>query len=307
MQERVEQVRRTLPLWLLGTFIAVIVSGALWFQFVYKDPRNVFEAMLAGTMGVTGYTKQTVTDQGDGSKTTELRRMQFGAQPVSETMVTQHTDTTTVKTETVSTLTKQYVRFADIKTSQQTPDGKDIDFSDVLGKWGEGQIAPTPASGPFVGDVLTGSDQYTLVVPMGDVPADKRQELLRNLVENNVFVPDFGNVKTEVVNGRRTYAYPVQLQMQAYVGYLKHFGEAIGMAEYVEGLDPSQYAGVPPVEVMMYVDPLSRQLVRFDYDAGIARQDTFSSYGVMRVVPVPQDAIPLAELQSRISGAVSGE
>jgi hypothetical protein len=307
MQERVEQVRRTLPLWLLGTFIAVIISGALWFQFVYKDPRNVFEAMLSGTMGVAGYTKQTVTDQGEAGKTTELRRMQFGAQPVSETVVTQHTETTTVKTETVSMLTKQYVRFADIQTSQQTPNGGEIDFSDVLGKWGEGQIAPTPVSGPFVGDVLTGSDQYTLVVPMADVPADKRQALLKNLVDNHVFVPDYNGVKTEQVNGRDAYAYPVQLQMQAYVGYLKHFGEALGMAEYVSSLDPSQYEGVEPVNVTMYVDPLSHKLVRFDYDAGIARQDTFSGYGLVRVVPVPQDALPIAELQARISGAVSGE
>lgn len=307
MQERVEQLRRTLPLWLLGTFIALVISSALWFQFVYKDPRNVFEAMLAGTMGVAGYTKQTVTDQGEAGKTTELRRMQFGAQPVSETVVTQRTDVTTVKTETVSTLTKQYVRFADIKTSQQTPDGKAIDFSDVLGKWGEGEIAPTPASGPFVGDVLTGSDQYTLVVPMADVPADKRQALLKNLIDNQVFVPDYSGVKAEKVNGRTAYAYPVQLQMQSYVGYLKHFGEALGMAEYVSGLDPSQYEGVAPVEVTMYVDPLTRQLVRFDYDAGIARQDTFSGYGLVRSVPVPQDALPIAELQARISGAVSGE
>jgi hypothetical protein len=57
----------------------------------------------------------------------------------------------------------------------------------------------------------------------------------------------------------------------------------------------------------MYVDPLSRQLLRFDYDAGVARQDTFSSYGLLRTVPVPQDVLPIAELQARISGAVSGE
>jgi len=57
----------------------------------------------------------------------------------------------------------------------------------------------------------------------------------------------------------------------------------------------------------MYVDPLTHRLVRFDYNAGVARQDLFMSYDIVRSVAIPQDAIPVSELQAQISGAVSGE
>lgn len=306
MQEKLEGVRRTLPWWLLGSFVALLIAGALWFQFVYRDPRNAFEGMLAGTMAVTSYTKQTVSVTEEG-ESTELRRIQFGAQPVSETVVTQKTGEATVTTETLSTLQQQFVRFAAIETTQKTPTGEAIDFSNVRGIWGFGQTTGDPKNGPYVNDVLTGSDQYTLVIPMADIPIEKRGKLMQYLAQNHVFVPDYSAVTTEKVNGRSVYKYPVQLQMQTYVGYLKLFGESIGLADYVSGLDPTVYQGVAPVEVTMYVDPLTRRLARFDYDAGIARQDTFMSYGIMRTVDTPVDALPMAELQGRINRALAGE
>jgi len=306
MQERVEQLRENIWWWLLGSFVALLISGGLWFQLVYKDPQRVFESMLRGTMSVTGYTKETITEQGD-TKNVEVRRLQFGTEPVSETTVTQQTANTTVKTETISTLDQQYVRFADIQTEQKTPDGEDIDFSSVVGIWGKGQQAERAANGPFVGDAISGSDQYTLVIPMGNLQAEDRPALLQYLLDNHVFVPTYGEMRRETVNGRQVYAYPVQLQMQTYVEYLKRFGQAMGAAEYVSGLDPSQYAGIAPQNVTMYVDPLSRQLVRFDYNAGIARQDTFSSYGLMRTIEAPRETIDATELQQRINQVVSGQ
>lgn len=306
MQERVEQLRENIWWWLLGSFVALLISGGLWFQLVYKDPQHVFESMLRGTMSVTGYTKETITEQGE-TKNVEVRRLQFGAEPISETTVTQQTANTTVRTETISTLDQQYVKFADIQTEQKTSDGKAIDFSSVVGVWGKGQQAERSANGPFVGDAISGSDQYTLVVPMGNLSAQDRPALLRYLIDNHVFVPSYQEMRRETLNGRQVYVYPVQLQMQTYVEYLKRFGQAMGAAEYVSGLDPSQYAGIAPQNVTMYVDPLSRQLVRFDYNAGIARQDVFSSYGLLRSVDLPRETIEASELQQRINQVVSGE
>ena len=196
MQERVEQLRENIWWWLLAAFIALLVSGGLWLRVVYQDPQRVFESMLRGTMSVTGYTKQTTTEQGESS-VVETRRLQFGAQPVSETRVTQRTATTTVTTETLSTLGQQYVRFADIQTEQKTAAGENIDFSDVVGIWGQGQSTEKISAGPFVGDAISGSDQYTLVVPMGDIAAERRDMLMNYLLQNHVFVPYYQEMKRE--------------------------------------------------------------------------------------------------------------
>ena len=79
---------------------------------------------------------------------------------------------------------------------------------------------------------------------------------------------------------------------------LQQFVKKLGLPE-IAGLDPSQYAGVADLETEFKIDKNSRQLVEIKY-LGTGQQEFYSDHGLNGQIQIPEQTIPITELQTRI-------
>ncbi len=281
--------------WLLIVSI-VCLFGALfaWWQVVYKNPANVWNGMLENNFSTSGFTHHTSSDS-NGVTVKETAQTQLGAQNLVHSMTVLSQQTDTVKTEAINTPGASYVRYLQIKTSTKDPNGKPLDFSHALNIWAKGDLGGTGAQDTFA-QTLFG------ILPMGNVPPVKRIEILQFMDKNTVFSINYDNVKKEKQGGRFVYIYNVQLVPQTYVQMLKLFGESVGLADRVAGLDPADYANASPTDLTVSVDVLSRHVKSVKYTAAADRNETYEGYGIQKHVNLPQKTIPITELSQRLSG-----
>ncbi len=281
----------TLLHWLLlASFIVLVASFALWWQVVYTSPQHVFKGMLKNNFATTGFTRE-VNSIENGFKAHEMTQLQTGGQNITQSRTTIVQNKDTVATSSISTTSQEFVRYDEIETTQKTPDGTTLDFKDALGKWAKND---TGAPGQTFSQMLLG------IVPIGNVPADTRNELMRFIDKHTVFAPDYKSVKTKSIDGRKAYVYKVKILPQSYAEMLKMYGASVGFGGQVEQIDPAAYADMEPINIEVTVDVLSRNMVRLAY-VDSERTETYSGYGIHQEVTLPQKTIPYAELQQKLS------
>ncbi len=281
----------------LGIVIFVL-CGFLWLNYLHKDTTNVFNGMLRGSLSTAGVTK-TVSEKSEGSDFSQITQLQIGAENFSRgrTRLTQEVNgqANIVVTETIGTPNADFVRYADI----QVPNDPKLQeqYKKASGIWGK---SITTDDGSFKARYFSEALLILGIVPIGNVSAAQREELLTYLKDNKVYTIDpLKEIKKESIDGREVYVYPVKLKLQAYVTYLQKFAGAIGLGE-VPGLDPEAYAGAADTSIEMAIDPISRQLLRVTYADNPNRTETYGSYGVLADDKLPEDTISLSELQSKV-------
>ncbi len=97
------------------------------------------------------------------------------------------------------------------------------------------------------------------VVPVGNLSAQQRKQLVNEIKKNQVYKADYGNVKRHIVAGRPQYSYNVEVHPAPYVAMLKAFAHDIGITE-LERVDPAQYQDTPPLKFNFTVDVWSGEL-----------------------------------------------
>jgi hypothetical protein len=266
-----------------------IGSGWGWWHYVRSNPERTFYAAVENSLRTQGFTKKVTQDSGD-QKLEQGVQYSSGAQNVAHgfTTVTQTGDTNAnIKTEVISNPKEEYIRYTTINTDQKKPDGSALDFTQLVNKWGKA-------------DSTRGGDLYvetTLnVVPAGNLPADKRQPLMKMIRDKQVYKLD--NIQRALENGRPVYTYDVTVATETYVQMLKDFDKATGMAR-LESVDPATYKDSEPMTFQVKIDVWSQQLTQVNY-AGGQRVEGFGSHGITRTVDLPTDYIPIEELQSRL-------
>lgn len=278
---------------LLGLLLFV-GAGAAWWTSVGSNPRNVFYDMLDNSMKTRSIGRHVVQDNGS-QKLEQRSHLITGqtAQVNSLTTLSQGAGTS-VKTQSIGTPTEDFVRYVAIETDQLGASGQPLNFDNVIGVWGKS----TPAEqgegtrGELFGENVLG------VIPIGFVPYERRVELIKLIDEQNVYDIDYSKTKREVVNGRPQYTYDVVVKSDKYITMLKEFAKSVGLTQ-LESLDPSSFADAEPFQFSMTVDILSRQLVSVAF-TGSARTEVYSSHGHETSVTLPDQTIPIDELQARL-------
>lgn len=294
---RLKIARLSWATWLLIlASVWLIVASIVWWQVVYSDPKQVFEGMLKQNFSTGGYTKQTNSSE-QGLDTMESAQLQTGQQTLVRTLTVLQQDNDEVVTDAISTPEHEYVRYTKIDTSRKGEDGKTVDFSSAVNMWAKQE---GDGSNRAISQMLLG------LFPIGNVPAQDRNELLAYMKKNTVFSTNYDKVKTETNDGRRMYVYEVQLLPQPYIEMLKRYGMVMGLSDQVKDLNPADYADAAPTTLSVRVDVLSRQLRTVTMGettngSPSARNDWYSGFGIRQDVQLPTKTITTAELQQKLS------
>lgn len=276
--------------------IVIVLAAAFgWWHFVWQDPRRVFEDMLVRNLATTSVTR-TVNAGNAAQGVSQTVRLLMGPTNAADWVVTARQNGTTVATESIGVPASGYIRYTQIATGQKK-NGAAYDFSRALNIWGKSDgKTDTSLSSLFAQTLLDISNAP--IPPIANLTADQREKLLQFMNSEQIFAPDYTKTKTEAVNGRTVYTYQVGVHMVAYVRLMQAFAHDFGF-KYVDTIDPSQYAALPPLQVSMSVDPSSHQLVRISYAATGFTQN-YTDWGSQTSIAIPAHTISTTELQGRL-------
>ncbi len=283
--------------WLyVGGGVALAAAVGVWCYNASFNAERVFWNTIE-----RGLATRSVTIQADqaaeGSTAKETVRYSLGVDNLAHSFTTLTQGGTTVQTEMIGTASATYSRFLDVKTDQTKTDGTPIDFSKLVGIWSE----VDGVGGQFFAQTLLGVSLPVggTGVPIGELPAQKRATLMKQIRDDHVYQVAFDKVKKERVNGRMHYTYDVSLQPVAYMALMKHFAQGLGLHD-LDQLDPKAYEGQPSLSLQMTIDVNAQQIVRVS-DPNRGGSQTYSGYGIPVQVTPPQNAISGAELQQMLS------
>lgn len=251
--------------------------------------------MLENNLRTTSVTRTVRQDEGQQLFDQRVR-FQAGAQHVTEgsTQIEQTGEQSAkVLTENIGTPQTDYVRYGEIDTNQTNQAGQELDFSNVIGVWGRSPAGePGQTTGEQYNEIALGA------VPFGNLSASQRHDLIRFIIDNNVYEVDYGQVRRGSDGLRPEYTYQVTIQPQQYIALLKAYGEVAGLTQ-LRDVDPAAYQNSQPLRAEMTVDVWSQRLRRVTFENG--REEAYSAYGLNRTVELPTEAVPVQELENRIN------
>ena len=273
--------------------VALVLAGVFaWWQFIWQSPARVFDDMLAGNLQTTSVTK--TISVGNGTQSVDQTvRLQMGGTNAADWLVFAKQNGTSVGTESIGTPTAGYLRYIQINTG--TKHG--LDFSGVTNVWGKSDGKTDASLGDLYSQTLLDITSAP-TLPIGNLSAGARENLLAFNRDEKVFTPDFGKVKQETVGQRPVYTYSVAVRLQSYVRLMQLFAHDVGLKS-LDTVDPNQYAGLSPVTITVSVDRLSHQLVKISYgNSGFLQ--TYGDWGLLTPITVPSHTITTTELQQRL-------
>ncbi|HSX29363.1 MAG TPA: hypothetical protein VLE73_02265 [Candidatus Saccharimonadales bacterium] len=284
--------RPLLALYVVGVLL-LLVTACLWAYKQAIDPERVFWNAIDRGMRTTGVTIKAEQNNG-GSTMKQTLQYSLGADNRSYARTTLTQPGTIVVNEMIGTPTTDYTRYASITTDQKGKDGHKLDFSKILGVWAKSsqrQLFSQAALG-------TGLPLGGMVVPVASLSPDLRDNLMRQIREQEVYSTDFSKVTKQHANGRLQYAYDVKIKPMAYARLMKSFAQGIGLHD-LDQLDPNRFNTQQDLRVRLTVDVVSHHVVTAALPAGNYTQ-TYHSYDVPVGVQLPSNTISFDELQNRL-------
>jgi hypothetical protein len=287
---------KIIPLALLGGGLLMLVfAGWLWWTRLYATPERVFFGMLNNSLATSSVTRE-VSQEAQGNSLQQFIELNLGASNRSHIVSTlgqgSGANATKVTTESIGTTDADYTRYISIETNQTNEAGQKLDFSNLIGQWGKNEAHDTQNPVRYFNEALLG------VVPFGDLSPGDREPLLNLMRERKVFETDYSSATRRSEGGRQVFVYDVTIRPDVYVSMLQLFTRAIGL-ESIEGLNQQQYEGVPPLQAQLTVDIVSRQLTGIRYLAN-GRTELYSGHGLRQGIDLPEQTVPLSELQNRL-------
>ncbi len=271
--------------WVVGlTAIAVLlVAGFIWYKQGYASYENVFWGAISNNLATSSATRRTTQKLGD--RQTDLYiKLNAGSQNAAEILqVVTKPDQPGYKVvqDKIGTPVIDYVSYQDINTLKN-----DRDFSKLVGVWGQS----------------ASDDTYTQAIlstfPTGNLKPSLRSELVRAMQTKHVFSVNFEQIEHPRVNGQITNLYNVKINPVQYFEVYQQFLNVMGL-DKIDLPNPDNYANSKPLELKVYIKPEAREIVKVSYINN--QQDEFySSYGLDQHIEMPDNSIPLGELQKRV-------
>lgn len=292
------------PYWwvYLAGIVVLLITLCVWWTKVFMSSERVFWGMIQNSLSTSGYTLDISQDSSQGSVRQLVQVDLSGKSDQAHMISSVKQPGTTIETEIIGTRDADFARYRNIDTDQKGANGKAINLSKVENVWSKSTSADADsASGgnQLLAQSLLGIPFGTFPVPVGQVSSKARDQLLKQIREQDVYEVSFKDVKREKRNGRQVYVYEVKIQTILYVRMMKNFAKDLGLHELDE-VDPNSYQGAQPLSFTLVVEPLSRQLVAVENGQQGFKQE-YSGYGLPLNVKLPKDAITSAELQKRLS------
>jgi hypothetical protein len=197
----------------------------------------------------------------------------------------------------VGTPTTDYTRYVSVTTDQKGKDGKDLDFSHILGVWAQ---APTGNAQLFSQGLLgVGLPIGGVAVPIGNLSAPARAKMIKQIKSEVVYQINFKKVKTSHTRGRLMYIYDVAVQPVAYANLMQRFAQGMGLHD-LDALDPGAFQGQRATQMRLTVDARAHHLVSAQVPSTGASQ-TYTSYDIPSTFGLPKNTITVTELQNRLA------
>jgi hypothetical protein len=293
-----QALKRKPLLFFYGAGIILLgVAGWLWFAKLTINPERVFWGMIEQSLATNGVTVQS-TQTGNGSNVHQTIQFSLGSQNISHSLTTLVQGSTTVVDEMIATPKADYTRYLSIKTDQKSKEGKPLDFTKVLGVWakreGNAQL--------LAQDVLgTGLPLGGVAVPVANLSPELREKFVKQIKDQGVYKVSFkdSDVKRKTVDGRQVYVYTVKVQPVMYANMMKTLAKSSGFHQ-LDNLDPNNFSGQQPFEILMTVDAHAKQLITAE-GVGAPIKQTYSGYDIPTNTEAPTTTIPIEELQKRLS------
>ena len=273
--------------------ILLLLAGILYWYRQNTNPETVFWNTVSQGLRTNGVTIKSKQDN-NGSGVKQTLQYSLGADSLSYSRTTLTQGATTVVNEMIGTPSADYNRYASVKTDQKAADGRDLNFSKILGVWAKSdqkQLFSQAALG-------TGLPIGGMVLPIASVSSEERSKLLDQIHNENVYRVDFSKVKKQHVDGRLQYVYDVRIKPIGYARLMKSFASSIGLHD-LDQLDPTAYNAQPDLKLKLTVDARAQHLVAVTLPANDYTQ-TYGSYDIPVNVELPKNAITVEELQKRL-------
>jgi hypothetical protein len=274
------------------------ISGYFWYTRVFSSPTNVFWGMVDNNFKSYGMTRSiTQENASQGLKQSQSTRLMLGSQNISQgkTSIMQNNPQTgqvQIDTESIGTMSANYSKYTSINISKSAS-GKQPDFSQFENIWAVENNIPTGQL-----NLIQAMFGTMGTVPFGHLDAASRHKLVNYMKSNEVYkFTDLG-VRRENKNGRPVYTYDVSVDLPKAVASLIMFDKLSGLNK-LQGIDPEQYAGGGAVPLQMSIDILTHDIVEVSYGGG-AQKEQFSSSGAYVKARVPEQTVPVSELQQKI-------
>lgn len=286
---------------LAWTLVAVgvsllIISGFLWWNWVYRSPARVFNDMLANNFSASSVSKQI--SSGENSLLSQRIELQFAPHPATRWLTTmKEPNGTSVSTESVSTQQAAYVRYTNITTQQKAKNGKSYNFKSILNTWGKAGKNDTSLTDLFAQAVL--DIQQAPFPPIGKVDTTHKSDLMQFYKNNNVFSVNFKDIQHKKIDGQAVYVYQVKVSLVSYAAWVQSFAKDMGLHD-LDNINPDQYQGSAPVSIELAVDPASHHLVQASYPASKYSED-YSDWNRVVAIHMPTHSIPLSQLEGRLT------
>ncbi len=282
---------------ILGVVLAAVLILAGWLAWskIVVDPDRVLSDTLNNSLRTASVTREVIQKQG----TSGVRQVSYISfrQPDpnanTKTVIYQATSnntTASVETETIGTNNSDYVRY----TSINEAGGEDGTggLGDLIGKWAQRNDSNSSAAE----DNLTFFNEGLFsIIPFGNLDKASRETLIGLMNDKNLY--QYTSAEKKFENNRLVYVYNLSINPADLVDILRYYMELTGNGDSSQ-LDPSEYAGSPPIQIEVTIDVLSRQVSSIQYPQG--RTESYSGYGLYRPVNLPTETIPIEQLQQRV-------
>lgn len=289
--------RRLTQLVVVAAIAVFGLSGWAWWHNVRSNPERTLYAAIENNFRMHSLTRQ-VTQGNEMQKLEQDVLLATSPKPSAHgfTAISQSGEIdATVRTESISTMSQEFVRYTEISTSQKNEKDETLNFDELLNIWGKTSSDQTGQPGELFGESVLGA------VPTANLSAKQRKQLMKTIHDKKIYNFDEKTVERKTQNGRPTYIYDVTVAPTAYIELLKQFGGMVGMKQ-LESLDPQQYADSQPLQFKLTVDVWSQRLTGIEF-AGGERVERMNGFGIRRSVDLPKESIPVEELQTKLQQA----
>lgn len=288
-----EGVGKLIPaLFGIGLLIFLIFGMVFYYQ-VYLKPENVFWGMINNNLSTRGITRQ-VEQKGGEQTSNEYAQFNFGlptAVKLTRTLTSNTDNQNYTKLEGLGFSDTDYQRYLEVGRSNDTTQQG---FDKLIGKWVKtGSSGENSAEPPnillraLLGPVLSANLQ-----------PNERQSAIIDMQSKNVYKVDFNNVEKTNENGRSVYKFKASVNLRAFTQVMSKYLATMGVAG-AETLDPEAYAEDETIDVKLWIDPRSRQLVKIEY-ADSEINETYGGYGAVSNIEAPSEYLTTEEFQSLI-------
>ena len=277
----------------------VIFMGSVWawWHILYSKPEMVFSGAINNALQTSSFSRTTIEKsdgQGFNQKVdaiTEPKQFVGGTNEISQSGEGGYT----VKTDMFGTPKSDFVRYSSIKTDQKSAEGKDPDYSSIIGIWGKSSADDNTTSGQLYSQTVMG------VVPFGNLSLADRRVMIDLINDKKVYKVNYGKVVRSIQSHRPTYTYEVTVSPEAYITMLKKYASIVGLNQ-LDKIEAATYKDSPPLEFKFTIDVWTRQINKIVY--ANSRSDSYGSYGArnLRLNP-PTKTITIDELQQKIQKA----